>query len=756
MAVTYFYDFVSAGSSFATSVFNGSNTTPELLALGADQYVMAANNSGSIDIEYYDGASSTGGATVLDIPGINAATTQLSDGNIVIAKQEGLSGVSYAIYDETGAVVTACTLLGDAATLNPALATLSSGFAIVYEDVVAINDADIEISFRDLTGNSTGSLVVDSTGAIDRNPSVAYSHLGNIAVAWKRSVGGATELWYAIYTEAGGLVTGPTLLDNTGTINRDANLVALADGSFAVFYEDNEYGGDIDIAGAHISTTGVVTGRIDITRDAVENRNPDAVRIMDDLVVISATQDDGVNQDVQVWMYNPIGRTIGPNTLVSGSGGGDDSSIAGVVQSGTFGVAYDVASASTVDAQKLQLRRLSFGDAADDTIAGDDLFDIIDGGDGVDTLTGNGGNDTLDGQAGEDTMIGGTGNDVYVVDEVYDATIEAAGEGYDTVNATITHALRVNIESLALQGTANINGTGNTLDNNITGNAGNNILNGLAGVDTMLGGQGNDTYYYDNAGDLALENSGEGIDIVRSSVSTGLQLEIEKLYITGTATNATGNNLSNYIYGNANANVLNGSDGADRIYGYEGDDIYFVDSSGDLIFETIAGAAGGTDEVRSEVNHTLAANVESLRLSLSGNVNATGNSLANVITGNGGNNYIYGREGNDALTGGLGIDQFVFDRAIGPLNVDTITDFNVADDFLRLDDAIFTAISTGYLAGSAFATGAAAGDADDRIIYDSVTGAVFYDSDGTGAAAQIQFATLSAGLALAASDIYVF
>ena len=55
---------------------------------------------------------------------------------------------------------------------------------------------------------------------------------------------------------------------------------------------------------------------------------------------------------------------------------------------------------------------------------------------------------------------------------------------------------------------------------------------------------------------------------------------------------------------------------------------------------------------------------------------------------------------------------------------------------------MFTTLAAGALSADAFRLGTAALDADDRILYDAATGALFYDRDGTGAAAAVQFATL--------------
>jgi Ca2+-binding RTX toxin-like protein len=132
------------------------------------------------------------------------------------------------------------------------------------------------------------------------------------------------------------------------------------------------------------------------------------------------------------------------------------------------------------------------GTSGPDTLYGTEDDDFIEGLGGDDTLYGLGGNDTLDGGAGADSMIGGADNDFYVVDNALDVVTEAAGEGTDAVQASVTYTLSNNVESLTLTGSANINGTGNSLANAIAGNSGSNILTGGDGNDALYGLGSND------------------------------------------------------------------------------------------------------------------------------------------------------------------------------------------------------------------------------------------------------------------------
>ncbi|WP_035367851.1 calcium-binding protein, partial [Dolichospermum circinale] len=283
--------------------------------------------------------------------------------------------------------------------------------------------------------------------------------------------------------------------------------------------------------------------------------------------------------------------------------------------------------------------------------------DWIKGGTGNDDLTGGDGNDTLNGGAGIDFLIGGKGNDTFVVDDIGDIIAEGLNGGIDTVESSITWTLKTNLENLTLQGTTAINGTGNNLNNTLIGNTGNNVLTGGLGNDTLTGGLGNDTliggagndsYYVDSTADIITESVNQGTDSVFSTVTYTLTTNTENLTLQGTtAINGTGNELNNIITGNAADNILTGGTGADTLIGGAGNDSYYVDSTADIITESVN---QGTDSVFSTVTYTLTTNTENLTLQGTTAINGTGNELNNNITGNAAANILTGGLGNDTLT----------------------------------------------------------------------------------------------------------
>ncbi len=133
----------------------------------------------------------------------------------------------------------------------------------------------------------------------------------------------------------------------------------------------------------------------------------------------------------------------------------------------------------------------------------------------------------------------------------------------------------------------------------------------------------------------------------------------------------------------------------------------------------------------------------------------TGTAGADTIVLKDGTNAVHGGAGADVIWAGKGADAFYFETPITS-DVDTIHDFSTTDDSIYLDSAIFGKLATsgGALAATAFAVDAAR-DASTRIIYDSKTGNLLYDADGTGSKAAVVFAHLDPGLALNAGHFHL-
>src|SRR4051812_16937287 len=318
------------------------------------------------------------------------------------------------------------------------------------------------------------------------------------------------------------------------------------------------------------------------------------------------------------------------------------------------------------------------------------------------------------------------------------------------------------------------------LANALTGTAGRDLLVGFGGADTMNGGLGDDTYRV-GTGDVLADTG--GTDTVLSDITWALADGFENLTLTGSANvDATGNNGANLLIGNSGRNFFNPRGGDDTIQAGAGNDIVALGGGGVAHYgnEVVDGGAGfdtldfGTAKSAIVVDLTAgtlvgggetggSATLTSIESAIGGAFNdrLSGSAGADSLDGGAGNDTLDGRGGNDSLTGGVGADAFVFDTAPGTGNVDQVTDFVSATDKLSFDNAVFTALGAAgnFAAGDArFFAGAGASsghDASDRLIYNTITGQLFYDADGNGAGASVLVATLQGAPALAATDVVV-
>jgi Ca2+-binding RTX toxin-like protein len=375
-----------------------------------------------------------------------------------------------------------------------------------------------------------------------------------------------------------------------------------------------------------------------------------------------------------------------------------------------------------------------------DGMGGNDTFNGSDGG-GQDTLDGGAGDDLIFSLFGDDILIGGPGNDTLHGEEGNDTYFVGPGDiatesfsdgnDHDTVFSPVSWTLFADIEDLifANDGTVSsltdLTGIGNDSDNLLDARAVTRArLEGRAGNDTLLGGGGNDTLL-----------GGDGNDVVRMS--------------TGTAAS----------YG---ADVIDGGTGFD-IVDFSGVAQSAVTANISAATATMSGGgAGGAGS----------ATVASIEGVIGGDFNdrLIGGGAANRLEGGAGNDTLDASSGNDTLRGGTGtdslrggsgIDQFIFAETAGMANADTVRDFLSGTDELLFENGVLTALGAAGAFGAGdgrFRSGAgltSGQDSSDRLIYNTTTGQLFYDADGSGAGGGQLVATLLGTPALAATDITI-
>jgi Ca2+-binding RTX toxin-like protein len=341
------------------------------------------------------------------------------------------------------------------------------------------------------------------------------------------------------------------------------------------------------------------------------------------------------------------------------------------------------------------------GGAGNDDLTGGSEADILEGGSGSDMLKGGGGSDLLDGGDGWDGATFVNAASGVTIDLTTNANSGAA-VGTKIVNVEVLQGSNHND---MLTGIDRGNGHGVQL----YGEGGNDGLVGKGGGDYLFGGTGNDWLDGGAGGDVMV--GGAGWDTVSyKSATSGVVVDMTSNANGGAA---AGDKISE-------VEVVQGSDSADTLTG--------IDNGG-----------GNGVQLYGE----------------GGNDTLTGKGGGDYLFGGSGGDWLDGGASSDILNGGEGMDYFAFTSALGAGNVDTIQDFS-AGDTIALSYAVFSQAGSYNLAGTAFKLGTAAATAAHRIVYNEATGELFYDADGTGAAAQIKFAVIANHAQLSAANFLVW
>jgi Ca2+-binding RTX toxin-like protein len=634
-----------------------------------------------------------------------------------------------------------------------------------------------------------------------QNPVVASTADGRFFVAWDEPARHPVD--GRVFLADGSAVASQFFVNSTaGNNQRDPSVAGLTNGNFVVTFTDTsvDAGGDIR---ARIFAPGGSPVALDFEADGEgdwDDSDSDVAALADGGFVVTWTRDyDGSDDlDIRYRLFNADGSPRGGSSAVDslGSLATEYSQVAGLAGGG-FVVTWTQRSKGVFDPRArttwLQLydkdfhqvgghKQLGLGDSTDVQVAG-----LKDGGfavayeDLTRTITSNVALRLFNADGTERPTSPNPVNDDDSGDH-YRPTLTVMSNGYVVVGWKANDAQY--IQAFDPQG-GRI-GLHNTV---ISSGVFSGELAALSGGLTALVSENTTT-----------DGSGHSI---RSSI-------LELVRVTqgdGTSETLAGDSLRDVMHGNGGNDTLSGADNDDALYGEDGNDKLFGSNGNDTLdggagndtlnggagFDTLRGGTGNDTYVLGNDANTVVdaggtadlatttstrsmllgglPTVERLTL-FSGNINGTGNNLANIITGSTGNNIIRGGRGNDTLsggsgndtlsgeigvdrlTGGAGKDNFVFNVAPTLASRDTITDFSHHDDTIKLSHSFFKGMGTGPLKSQYFFAGTHAHDGDDHIIYNKASGALYYDSDGTGAHAQVLFAVIAnhAHAGLAASD----
>lgn len=405
-------------------------------------------------------------------------------------------------------------------------ALADGGWVVAWTDYLQSANVIRQQRF-DAAGEAVGSPTnVNATTDANTTPSTTALSDGGWVVTWvwDQHDGSYGGIYQQRFGEDGEASSGIIRVNTYTAASQDSQAVtALADGGWLVTWQSN--GQDTSAYGIYEQrydrSGATVGGEIRVNTTTAYNQNYPSVATLADggwVVTWESSGQDGNGFGIVQQRYDADGRAIGGETIVNiYTTGYQDLSTVTALADGGWVVTWNGADADTPTKTDVFQRHF----AAD--VVGSRFGENLQGTSWGELLIGYGGNDTLDGKGGADVMIGGMGNDTYVVNNAGDDVQEMAGQGIDTIKASITISLEreATVENVTLTGSSAINATGNGLANTLVGNNATNKISGLGGADVIDGGKGNDTLTGGAGADHFLFKTGGGKDTIGDFIATG-------------------------------------------------------------------------------------------------------------------------------------------------------------------------------------------------------------------------------------------
>jgi RTX calcium-binding nonapeptide repeat (4 copies) len=636
-AAVFYHDY--ATGEIAGRIFNGSAGVGARVTLSSGSVYFATAGSGNAEA---------------------VSSARLSNGNIVLtwASNEATKNVYYRIFDANLNPLTPATLAETTGfdSISPDVAALSGGgFVIVWNKLNGGSNFS-SINFRrfDAAGNSSdlsaGVSLEAISGIMSDAPSVAGLNDGGFAIGYsKRDPGtGNTQVWRAVYNGDSSVRLAASVADNSGTINRDVDVVARADGGFSMAYADSGWTNlNTEITIANYNATGTLLQYVRGSNTIRPHEDTSAAVSPEGLILVAHSTFFSFSATFDV--HFDLLSANGTQLLIESNSANYAFSqeLAPAVtwlDGGRAFVVYERQAGQSPDPDAgvvgriFTFTRTSTGDGSNDVIdwSASAMQNVMNGGDGNDTLIGGSANDELNGGNNDDILIGNDGVDFL-----------NAGAGVDFVD----------------------------------GGSGDDYLSAPAGIDTLIGGAGNDYFSVYTAASGSNVDGGADFDtlLVVGAVSLGTVSGIEGLEVPSGATlTLTGAQVANGLA------LTTDVDGLGNIVINMSAAIAFVTKAFD--FDGFSGAVtvngtSGNDVIKlgnalNQVNTGNGSNI------------VQGGSLVDTIIGGTGIDKIAGNGGADILTGGAGADVFKFrnvtDSGVGAAARDIITDFVSGADRLNI------------------------------------------------------------------------